>query len=75
MGHVQVTVQSLRIMKVDAEHGRLIIEGSVPGPENQVVIVRRSVKRPGVIKASRGLQEAAVDEEEEKGAKKPAKKK
>jgi large subunit ribosomal protein L3 len=73
MGNVRVTVQNLRIMKVDPAASRLIIEGAVPGPENQLIVVRKSVKRPGVVTAAKGLQEVMV-EEEEKG-KKPAKKK
>ena len=74
MGNVQVTVQNLRIMKVDPAASRLIIEGAVPGPENRLLVVRKSVKRSGVVTAAKGLQEVAVEEEEEKG-KKPAKKK
>lgn len=32
MGHENVTVQSLRVVRVDAERNLLIVEGSVPGP-------------------------------------------
>ncbi|MBI3324970.1 MAG: 50S ribosomal protein L3 [Candidatus Omnitrophica bacterium] len=75
MGNVQVTVQNLRIMKVDPPTNRLIIQGAVPGPENQLLFVKKSVKRPGAIVAAKGLQEVIVEEEEVKAAKKPAKKK
>ena len=32
MGNVQVTVQNLQIVKVDAENNLLLVKGSVPGP-------------------------------------------
>ena len=76
MGDDQVTVQNLRIMKIDAEGHRLVIQGAIPGPENRLVIVTRAVKRPGVVVAAKGLQEVIVEEEEDKKtAKKPAAKK
>ncbi len=44
MGHEQVTVQNLRVVRVDMERNILLIKGSVPGPINGEVVVRRSVK-------------------------------
>lgn len=44
MGHERVTVQNLRIVRVDVERNLLLIEGSVPGPNKGLVIVRRAVK-------------------------------
>lgn len=45
MGGERVTVQNLRVVRVDAERGLLLVEGSVPGPRNSRVLVRRSKKR------------------------------
>jgi large subunit ribosomal protein L3 len=73
MGDERVTIQNLRIMKVDAQEHLLLIEGAVPGPDRRLVIVRKSVKKPGVIKAATSLHELVGDEEDDK--KKPAKKK
>lgn len=75
MGHANVTVQNLRIMKVDAGANVLVVEGAVPGPEEQLLLIKKSVKRPGAIVAAKGIQEVFVEEEEEAGAKKPAAKK
>ena len=44
MGNDRVTVQNLRVLRVDAERNLLLIEGSVPGPNEGVVIVQRAVK-------------------------------
>lgn len=73
MGDERVTIQNLRIMKVDAQEHLILIEGAVPGPEGRLVIVRKSVKKPGVIKAAKSLHAVVADEEDDK--KKPAKKK
>ncbi len=44
MGHVQVTVQNLKVVKVDTENQLLLISGSVPGPNKGLVVVRSAVK-------------------------------
>lgn len=44
MGHERVTVQNLKVLRVDMERNLLLIEGSVPGPNKGVVVVRRAVK-------------------------------
>jgi large subunit ribosomal protein L3 len=44
MGHVNTTVQNVRVIRVDAENGLLLVNGSVPGPRSGVVTVRRAVK-------------------------------
>ena len=44
MGNDRVTVQNLRVLRVDADRNILLIEGSVPGPNEGVVIVQRAVK-------------------------------
>lgn len=44
MGHERVTVQNLEIMRVDTDRNLLLIKGSIPGPDNGVVIVKRAVK-------------------------------
>jgi large subunit ribosomal protein L3 len=44
MGNDRVTVQNLKVLRVDTARNLLLIEGSVPGPNNGIVIVRRAVK-------------------------------
>jgi large subunit ribosomal protein L3 len=44
MGHETQTTQSLKIFKVDAEKGLLLIKGAIPGPKGGLVFVRTAVK-------------------------------
>ena len=45
MGNERVTVQNLRVVKVDVEKKVLLVNGSVPGPRGGVVVVRQAVKK------------------------------
>jgi large subunit ribosomal protein L3 len=64
MGFDRVTVQNLRIMKVDPQANLLVIQGAVPGPERELLMVRKSAKKPGVVVAAKGIQELFVEVEE-----------
>ncbi|MCC8028353.1 MAG: 50S ribosomal protein L3 [Lachnospiraceae bacterium] len=44
MGSVQVTVQNLEVVRVDAENNLLLIKGSVPGPKKSLVTIKEAVK-------------------------------
>ena len=44
MGVDKVTVQNLMVMRVDVDRNILLVQGSVPGPNNGTVIIRRAVK-------------------------------
>ncbi len=46
MGNERTTVQNLTIERVDPEKNLLLIRGSVPGPNQSLVIVRSAVKSP-----------------------------
>jgi len=73
MGFDRVTVQNLRVMKVDPQANLLLVEGAIPGPARRLVTVNRSVKKPGKIVAAKGMQVVEVEVEEKR--KKPAPKK
>ncbi|MEN6476588.1 MAG: 50S ribosomal protein L3 [Rectinema sp.] len=45
MGRERVTVQNLRVVRVDAEKGCILIRGAIPGPRNCDVLVRGAVKK------------------------------
>ena len=45
-GNVTRTVQTLTVVRVDAERGLLLVKGSVPGADGGHIIVRRAVKTP-----------------------------
>ena len=47
MGGKKVTVQSLRLVKVDAENNIMAIKGSVPGPKGCYLTITNSVRKPG----------------------------
>lgn len=44
LGAERVTVQNLRVERVDPEHDLLLLRGAVPGPRGGLVIVRSAVK-------------------------------
>lgn len=45
MGAITVTIDNLRVEKVDLENNLLVIEGAVPGHKNAYVFVRKSKKK------------------------------
>jgi large subunit ribosomal protein L3 len=44
MGNERVTVQNLTVLRVDPERNLLLVEGSVPGPNNGTLLIKRAVK-------------------------------
>ncbi|MCD8224717.1 MAG: 50S ribosomal protein L3 [Clostridiales bacterium] len=44
MGHKQVTVQNLEIVRVDAENNLILVKGAVPGPKKSLVTLKETVK-------------------------------
>jgi len=46
MGGEGHTVQNLRIMKVDAENGIVVVSGAIPGPKYSIVKVQDAIKKP-----------------------------
>jgi large subunit ribosomal protein L3 len=67
MGDVRRTVQNLALIGVKDEEGLLLIQGSVPGGKNGLVIIKNAVKRTGPVRQSN-------DGEEQKAKKGAAKK-
>lgn len=45
-GHVRRTVQTLKVIRVDAARGLLLVKGAVPGADGGHIIVRPAVKTP-----------------------------
>ena len=45
-GNVTRTVQTLTVVRVDAERGLLLVKGSVPGADGGHIIVRPAAKAP-----------------------------
>ena len=44
MGAEKVTVQNLKVVKVDAENNLIAIKGAIPGPKGGVIVIADSVK-------------------------------
>ncbi len=44
MGSVQVTVQNLEVVRIDAENNVILVKGSVPGPKKSLVTLKSAVK-------------------------------
>lgn len=67
LGHERVTVQHLEVVEVDASRDLLMLRGSVPGPNQGVVMIQQTVKRVKVRQ-----DHAPVASKRDKGAKKDA---
>lgn len=56
MGRDRVTTQNLRVIQVIEEDNLLLIEGSVPGANGDLVIVQEAIKRPKKKNQSSGVK-------------------
>jgi large subunit ribosomal protein L3 len=45
MGNVSVTVQNLKVVKVDSENNFLLVKGAVPGANNAYLIISKAKKK------------------------------
>ena len=45
MGAEKVTVQNLKVIKVDLENNVLLVEGAVPGHKNGYIIITKAIKK------------------------------
>ncbi len=62
MGADRVTTRNLKVLRVDAENNLLLVEGSVPGGPNSVVLIRKAI-------AAKKLKVAQVEPVKKKGKK------
>src|SRR6187397_965480 len=62
MGADRVTVRNLKILRVDAENNLLLLEGSVPGGPNAIVLVRKAI-------AAKAIKVAQAEPVKKKGKK------
>ncbi|KZF25498.1 mitochondrial 54S ribosomal protein YmL9 [Xylona heveae TC161] len=46
MGNEQVTVQNVKVLKVDEEKGLVIVNGAVAGPKGCIVKIQDAIKKP-----------------------------
>lgn len=45
------TVQNLQVIQADAERNLLVVKGSIPGPPNGLLLIKRAIKNTGTDKA------------------------
>ncbi len=50
LGNVKKTVQNLEVLKVDAAQNLILVKGSVPGGDQGLLFIRRSLKMPQGVK-------------------------
>jgi large subunit ribosomal protein L3 len=62
MGADRVTTRNLKVLRVDAENHLMLIEGSVPGGPNAVVVIRKAI-------AAKKVKVAQVEPTKKKGKK------
>ena len=62
MGDKQITVRNLKVLRVDAENNLLLVEGSVPGGPNSIVVIRKA-------RAAKTIKIAQVEPVKKKGKK------
>ena len=43
-GHEAVTVQNLKVVRVDADRNLILIKGAIPGPKKSIVTIKTAVK-------------------------------
>jgi large subunit ribosomal protein L3 len=48
LGNARVTVQNLKVVKVDEGRGVILVKGAIPGATNAIVEVTEAVKKPAV---------------------------
>ncbi len=44
LGHERVTVQNLKVVRVDKERNLMLIKGAIPGPKGGLVVVQKAIK-------------------------------
>ena len=45
MGHVNITVQNLKVVQVRKDDNAILVMGAIPGPTGSIVVVRKAIKR------------------------------
>jgi large subunit ribosomal protein L3 len=55
MGGQQVTVQNVKVLKVDQEKGIVVLNGCIAGPDGCIVKIQDAIKKPWPVDAPRAL--------------------
>ena len=71
LGNVKKTVQNLEVLKVDLGRNLLLVKGSVPGGDNGLLFIRKSLKMPQGIKVK--VESKKAEKKKDAGKKKEEK--
>ena len=44
MGHTQITIRNLEVVRVDADENLILVKGSVPGAKKSLVTLKETIK-------------------------------
>jgi large subunit ribosomal protein L3 len=44
MGNEKVTIQRLKVVRIDASENLILIKGAIPGSTNSLVLIKDSIK-------------------------------
>jgi len=61
MGGQQVTVQNVKVLKVDKEKGLIVVNGCVAGPKGCIVKVQDAIKKPWPVITAGVIQESVKE--------------
>ncbi len=70
MGTEWVAIQNLKVVKVDPEENLLLVKGSVPGARGGLLLIRKAMKKKGIIPPSPSGEEKDKPQEKEKAQEK-----
>ena len=63
LGNKKVTVQNLKVLKVDTDKNILLVKGAVPGHKGSIISIFDSVKKKQDIKTSTNENPKSVEEQ------------
>ena len=62
LGNVQVTIQNLKVLKVDNENGIILVKGAVPGHKDSLLKIFDSIKKNQKIKSVKKNEAEEINE-------------
>ena len=64
LGNKKVTIQNLKVLKIDADNNIILVKGAVPGHKGSIISIFDSVKKNQEIKLKSSNEADALDKQE-----------
>ena len=64
LGNKKVTIQNLKVLKIDTDNNILLVKGAVPGHKGSIISIFDSVKKKQEIKLKSSDESDALDKQE-----------